>query len=386
MPEDAHRQIGPIAGISLISATVVLPVFLTGALGFAIRPDLSMSVAGIGAALSLFFGITSVGAPVMGRIVQRRGAAWGLTTAGVIASLALIWLALAGSPWMLFGALAVGGVANAVLHPAAALALSVAVVPHRRALAFGIKQSSVPFATLLAGLAVPAVAIVLGWRWMIAAAALVALVAGLALPPRRALRGGAQGAGREAAATTRVPLLRLVLLAVGGSLGMVANVGAGTFYVDGAIDAGLTEELSGLAFSAGSAVAIAARVVIGWWADASTTVRRFDTPVVLLVVAAGGFACLVAGGRAGYLAAAVLAIGIGWGWTGLFNYLCVAGNPQRTAVAMGVVTSGLAFGAAVGPVLLGVIAEEASFRAAWATMGSFAVLAAAAISVAARMK
>ena len=46
-----------------------------------------------------------------------------------------------------------------------------------RSLAFGLKQSSVPLATFLSGLAIPFVALTLGWRWaFVLAAALAALL------------------------------------------------------------------------------------------------------------------------------------------------------------------------------------------------------------------
>ena len=67
------------------------------------------------------------------------------------------------------------GLANAVSHPAANLSLAREVPAGRQGLSFGIKQAAIPVATLLAGLAVPTIAVTLGWRWAFAGGAALAL-------------------------------------------------------------------------------------------------------------------------------------------------------------------------------------------------------------------
>lgn len=63
------------------------------------------------------------------------------------------------------------------------LTLSRYVPAHRLGLSFGIKQAAIPLATLLAGAAVPAVALTLGWRWAYGIGAVLALAA-LLISPR----------------------------------------------------------------------------------------------------------------------------------------------------------------------------------------------------------
>src|SRR5829696_7279082 len=57
----------------------------------------------------------------------------------------------------------IAGLANAVSHTAANLSLAREVPASRQGLSFGIKQAAIPVATLLAGLAVPTIAVTLGW-------------------------------------------------------------------------------------------------------------------------------------------------------------------------------------------------------------------------------
>ena len=65
---------------------------------------------------------------------------------------------------MLFLFLTAAGLANAVTQTAINLFMSEQVARDRQGLAFGIKQSGIPAAILVSGLALPALALPLGWR------------------------------------------------------------------------------------------------------------------------------------------------------------------------------------------------------------------------------
>src|SRR5690606_19508698 len=56
----------------------------------------------------------------------------------------------------------------------------------RQGIAFGIKQSAIPLATLLGGIAVPAITLSVGWRWTyVAGATFAVLAAALVVSDRR---------------------------------------------------------------------------------------------------------------------------------------------------------------------------------------------------------
>ena len=67
--------------------------------------------------------------------------------------------------------------------------------PSRLGLSFGIKQAAIPIATLLAGVAVPTVALTVGWRWAYLIGAGLALLALLIAPAGR--RAAGPGAARS---------------------------------------------------------------------------------------------------------------------------------------------------------------------------------------------
>src|SRR5205823_1137887 len=62
------------------------------------------------------------------------------------------------------------------------LTLARSVPAHRLGLSFGVKQAAIPLATLLAGAAVPAVALTVGWRWAYVIAAGLAVLALVGAP------------------------------------------------------------------------------------------------------------------------------------------------------------------------------------------------------------
>lgn len=72
----------------------------------------------------------------------------------------------------------------------AARAFSDRVPVGRQGLAFGIKEASIPGASMLAGLSLPVIAAALGWRASFVAAAAVAAVVLVALPSPRWLAAG----------------------------------------------------------------------------------------------------------------------------------------------------------------------------------------------------
>ena len=113
------------------------------------------------------------------------------------------WSALvAQSLAILLGLLAVAGLANSVSQPAINLFMADQVPLDRQGLAFGIKQSAIPAAVLVSGLALPVLALPLGWRatFAICAGAVLAVAAGGRGGRRRASRRRPSALGRRARA------------------------------------------------------------------------------------------------------------------------------------------------------------------------------------------
>ena len=357
-------------------ATVgILPGFLMGGLAVQIRGELGFGEGALGFAVAVFFAASALGSVISGRVVERVGSSLGMRLAALVSATSLLAVsALAGSLWGLVACLVLGGLGNAISHPATHLLLAREVPQGRQGLAFGIKQAAIPAATLLAGLSVPTIAVTVGWRWAFAGGAALALCVALLVSKRTE-----EGIRRvKEARAGDVPLAPLVLLALGIGLGSAAANPLGAFVVESAVATGIEVGRAGLLLALGSAVGICVRIVFGHLADKLNS-GRLRLVAGMLAVGTVGFILLASGAPSLLVAGVVIAFAAGWGWPGLFNFAIVRSNPRAPAAATGITQTGASGGAAAGPLAFGYIVEETSFGTAWMCSGVTALVAAAAI-------
>lgn len=349
--------------LAVAVATVgVLPAFLTGGLAVQVRGDLGFGPAKLGLAVAAFFAFSSLTSALMGRFVERIGAQGGMRLAAAGSAAALLGVALLANSWYgLVACLLLGGLANAVSHPATHLSLAREVPAGRQGLSFGIKQSAIPSATLLAGLAVPFIAVTFGWRWAFIMGAGLALLVALLVPRSRA---AATVRRVKEARSADAGTLPMVLLAIGIGLGSTAATPLGAFIVGSSVESGLRVESAGLLLALGSAAGISVRVLFGHLADGMSG-GRLRLVAGMLGVGVAGFVLLASGAPSLLVAGTLLAFGAGWGWPGLFNFAVVKTNPNAPAAATGITQTGASAGAAAGPLLFGFVVEHASYSAAW---------------------
>jgi cyanate permease len=243
-------------------------------------------------------------------------------------------------------------------------------------LSFGIKQSAIPTATLLAGAAVPAVALTVGWRWAFAVGAALALAA-LLVAPREAT-------GRERTPATPGERATGALSVIGIASGLAAGscTALGIFLVASAVDRGIDPGTAGLTLTLGSVVGLTLRLVHGWAAD-----RRSGGHIAVvaasLALGAGGLVLLAVPGTPALVVGTVLGFGFGWAWPGLLQFAVVRLNPSAPAAATSIVQVGVYGGGFLGPVGFGFLATHSSFPTAW-LVGAATMLVAAVLMVAGR--
>lgn len=370
-----------------VSVLGVLPAFLVGALAVQIRADLGVGLGLFGLAAATLFAVSGALARPAGRLVQRLGSHRGAALAATLATTSLTVIGLAGSPAALMAGLAVGGLGNAVAQPSANAVLSELVTDARLGVAFGIKQSSIPAATLLGGLAVPGVALVFGWRWAVAGAVglavvllLVSLVGG-----RDAGRTGPAPGPATRAPDKGLPRGGLVVLTLGGFLGSAAATPTGVFLVDSAVAAGIDAGPAGLLFAGCSVLGLLVRIGFGWLADRHPGRSAYLFIAHLLAAGTLGYVLLAVGPVPAFVAGSLLAYGAGWAWTGLFHFAVIRDNRGAAASVTGFVQTGLSLGAASGPLLFGVVAQAVSYPAAWLTSAGLSLAAAVTVRVSRRM-
>ncbi|MFG3420025.1 MFS transporter [Micromonospora sp. NPDC048063] len=368
-PRPARAAAGAVA----VTIASVLPVFLVGGLAVQLGDDLGFSPAGLGLAVSVYFGVGALASVPSGRLVDRYGPAVVARCAILLSAGAMLAVAaLARSYAVLVGLLALSAAANALGQLASNAALARHVPARRQGLSFGVKQAAIPVSTLLAGAAVPTVALTAGWRWAFVVAAGAALAALPAVPAREPRPGRTAAPARAGRATAA-----LLVVGAAAMLAAAAANALGTFVVDSAVDRGLTPGLAGLTLTLGSAVCVTARVCAGWLAD-----RRPAGHVAviagMLVVGAAGLGLLAVAGPAPLVLGVVLGFGLGWSWPGLMTFAVVRLHPQAPAAATSITQTGVYAGGCLGPLGLGAMAAHAGYPAMWLTAGA-AMLAAAAL-------
>jgi MFS family permease len=377
-----RRWTAVLAATTAVTTACVLPSFLLGAMAVQVRRDLHFSDAGIGVAFAAFFAAASLASAPLGRVTETGGPVRSLRVAGVVSAIACFAIAVAASSLAtLLPLIAVAGAANALCQPAANLLVARAVPAARQGFAFAVKQSAIPASTLLAGLAVPAVALTVGWRWAFAGAAALSLAtaaavsspAGVTAAPAPAV---ASGERRRA----DVPFRVLATLTVGIAFGAAAGGTLGSFLVSAAVDSGISEGGAGWLLTAGSLLGIGVRLAAGARADRRDG-GHLRVVALMLLLGAVAFAVLALGEPWAYVVAGPAGFCTAWAWPGLFNLAVVRANPTSPAAATGITQTGTYIGAVSGPLLFGVIADWTSFTTAWLVAVLFALLAAGAMTV-----
>jgi MFS family permease len=369
-------QVRIVAGASAALAGVTLPAFLVGALTVQVGAELGFGEAGAGAAIAVMFAAAGLAAVPVGRLTQRLTPRTAIRTGSLGAAIVCLAIAaVADRWWVLALLLACVGVCVVFVDTGAARAFSTTVDPRQHGLVFGVKEASVPAATMLAGLSLPALVIPLGWRAAFVAAAAVPLVAWPTLPATGAL---APAAGKERHRLSR-PVL---LLAVGVGCAAAAANASATFLVPWVASTGVPLGRAGGVLAAASVATIVVRIVLGWATDRSRSAPAGTVAVAMAVGALGALAASLVTGLPLTVLAAFALLGGGWGWTGVAFHAAVRARPDAPAVAAGAVLGGLAIGGAAGPLAFGWLASR-SYPLAW-TCAAIALAAGSAVVALAR--
>ncbi|MGH8952705.1 MAG: MFS transporter [Acidimicrobiia bacterium] len=360
------------------SAVVVclLPVFLTGSMATFIQADLHLGAAGLGLAVALYRAAGAICSPTLGRRADRVGATKSLKLATAGAAVACLGIAVtARNTPTLIAWLMLAGCAGALAQPGANRLLAARVDSSRLGLAFGIKQSAPPAASTLAGLSVPLIAATAGWRWGFVAAALVAAVISLGMRPvprpARPRLVASDPAGRVADRRT------VLVLAIAFGLGTSVSSSVTTFFVLSVVERGTSEVLAGTMLAGAGVLAIVVRIVAGLVSDRATGNYLRGCAVLAGIGATGVAALAFAGSEAVQAASLAIALGGIWGFNGVFWFALIDAFPHSPGAITGAVAPGALLGSTVGPIIFGLIAENAGYSSAFGVFTGIALATAA---------
>lgn len=369
-----------MAGASGVTTLGSIPPFLLGAQAVWVRDDLDVSLGLFGVAVSSFFAAAALGSVLAGGLLDRLGRRRGLVLAGaLVATGGAAMAGLVRGPASLLACMVVLGLGNAACQTAANLSMARALPSDRRGLGFGVKQSAIPFAIMLGGLAVPTVGGTLGWRSTFVTTAAVGVLVALVSAARAGSPAGGPGAAHDT--PDRPPWWPLILCGVGITFASAPANFLGAFIASWAYEVGLTATTAGLLMAAGSAGSIVVRVLSGHRADGR---QGANMPVVAAQMYAGAvcLAGLALATPASVLGFGFLAFAVGWAWPGLLLYAVARIGRDAPARASGVVQAGAFVGGAVGPMGFGAMAGAVGFRTTWLVAASCFVVAGTLVLVA----
>ncbi|MDE0230901.1 MAG: MFS transporter [bacterium] len=354
---------------SSVVALAAVPVFLTGAMGVQIRAEFGLGPAGFGIMLSAFHLSSTLASPALGRAVERHPASmrWAVT----LTLVSLVGIALGGRSPVLYAGFLIGtGLGFALAQTSTNLFITRTVPAGNRATVLGIKHAAIPLAALLAGLAVPTVAVTIGWRWAfaIAAGGVTLLLAWLP----KSFTGFRNPPAKDGGGSPPKELIVLVLATI---LAMASGSALSAFLVSYAVSTGIGAASAGFLLSAGGASAVAMRVMWGWLADRRST-RGFFGIVGLLTVGSVGYLLLSTEQPALILVGAMTSFAGVLGWSGLLVHAVVDRNLKAPARATGVTQVGFYAGGGIGPPLFGFLIDQFSYRFAWMTAAGLVLVAA----------
>lgn len=363
-----------LSGLIVVSSGLVLaalPLFMVGGLAVQIRADLGFTEAALGLAVTVGFVTGAVSAPFGGRLADRVGPRASLYVGSSMSIVALAGIGIMADTWgILVGFLALAGLAVAVTDPGLAILVDSSISRDKHGLAFGLKEASIPAATLAAGAAVPAIALTVGWRWAFLVGVVPFLVI-LILVPRVAPRGYVHTQRVEQSpdvSPRSAPRSAILLTALAAALGTAAASGVGVFLTESAVAMGISPGAAGILLATGSVAGIITRISTGVIAD-RTGREQFRLIAVMMGI---GAVTIALGGTGNNLLLVIGTLGAfagAWGWTGIYFLSLIRASPSRPGAVAGIGTAGLGVGNAAGPFLFGLIAQSSSFGTAWLTAG-----------------
>ncbi|MGH8913424.1 MAG: MFS transporter [Acidimicrobiia bacterium] len=364
--------------VALLVLGMVASTYQQGALAVLSRfilDEFDMNKVQLGLMFSVSSLVGAAAAPTIGGFADRgiRPALQGLF---IFALGGTLLAALAPGYSFLLIATVLGGMAIGAANPVTNRVVVERISIQRRGAAIGLKQAGPPLSTFLAGLVLPGLALVVGWRLAISIGAILPI---LGLIGTRALLP-AEPQGWSRSASKPPPLER----GVRASVSWLNGIGFGIAICNGAVLAfvplyaqervGLTATGAGFVASTMGLCAVLGR--IGW----GTMGHRFKRPstalLIISVVSVVGVLAIGASAALGPLPlwlGAMIAGGSSQAWHAV-AWLVVIDRVGTGGVgkASGVMQVGSSVGFAVGPLLIGTLIDNTGDY--WFAWGALAVI------------
>ncbi|WP_242144143.1 MULTISPECIES: MFS transporter [unclassified Bacillus cereus group] len=360
--------------IALITVITSTPVFLIGASNNLIRQDINISTSEIGIILTLYW----LGS-LLGAFMSRKATIFSSINKQIsfsifitAVSLSLIFFHPKIGLWI--GGI-LGGTAYGYSQPYTNYLIMRTCDQKIQGFAFGLKQAAIPTATLLCSLAVPILAVPFGWRSLFGMITCVAFIyGGLTLIFSRNIHFTKKANSNPIPPLS--PNIHLIMLGVVGGLGAMIGNSLGGFLIASLTFGGISLVTASLIAAFASITNIVVRISAGIITDHSNY-SPSKLLIFMFMVGVLGTLFLTTSSYFLLLIGSILAFGGGWGWAGLLHYITSIAYPEYEGQATAFSQMGVSFGAALGPLLFGILFSTVGPSTAWAIMslaGAIAII------------
>lgn len=355
--------------VLLLTMTVGIGMqFAIPVLGPLIMPDLGLTLVELGAVTTLFFLVGAAASTSAGRWTDRVGGRRSLFATHLSAGLAFAIAARADSLPFLLLAGGVAGLGAALANPATNRLILAGFPPGSRGAIVGLKQSGVQLGGLAAGVALPTLALLLGWQrallsWTLLAAITITLFL-IAVPASLDPIGGRRTSRPDEGGGPTITVLCTFAALMGFGVSSI-----NTYLPIYAVEiVGTSVTTAGFVVSVLAVLGIASRLGWGWGAD--RLVRPIRVLPVLSIGALAGTGLLVLAAYVGqwalWLGAGVLGA-TALGWNGVAMLVAMnAVTPARAGWASGRVILFFYVGLVASPIPFGLLADRlGSYAIGW---------------------
>lgn len=368
------RTLRAILAAVALSTAGVLPVFLVGAESSFEHRSLGLSGLAVSFLISAFFFVASGASWLSGRwgarlrpeLAMRVGASATCVGSGLVL--------VAGNVCILAVALVLCGAGYGAAQPAVSTFLLRHVRKARQGFAFGLRQTSVPMATLMSGVTVAFIART-GWRNAYAVPVLLVAVTFLLLMGNK--QEGAVGGIRRIQPASAAPPMgwSMTVLAVAFGFGASTIYVFASFNVPYSMTQGFDTSSAGALAAAGGFLALLVRLGAGICNDRYPSAQQLRVVGLMLLVSGSGYAVVAFGGRSTLIPATLVVFAAGSGWNGLALHALVRAFPEQATRATGAGLTGAYLGGAIGPPVFGLLVDSLGYAVAWVCVLAFAVAA-----------
>ena len=346
MSRQSARAVGfPLAGMLFTQTSALMSLVTVPVLATEIALETGIGASKVGLYTSLIFGAAMFSSAASGGLIQRLGPIRTNQIALVFSATALL-LTLTANPWWIALSAVLIGAGYGPNTPSGSEVLGRVTPPRMRGLVFSIKQSGAPLGAMAAGLVLPAMVAVGGWRTAVLTGVLIVYAAAVAVQPLRGpIDRGTRGARTLQRAST-LDALRATLadpalrrLTMAAFVLIAVHTCFQTFTVAFLVEhVGLGLTAAGGLFAVLSVSGAVSRVGLGWLSD---RLRRARGMLVVLSIAAGASCALAASFADAWTVPAMVAAcvfaGAGTaGWYGVFlAEVARLAPPERVGLATG---------------------------------------------------